>query len=209
VTGACSGLGERFARVLAEAGANISLAARRTDRLETLRAELEQAGAKACAVAMDVTSLDAIGKAVAATEAALGPIDILINNHADKRRNFMSRTILDEAHIHPAIREKIATHHADIVREVQDAVAANEVVVVGMAQNPMPKKARRILDAAGIAYRYLEYGSYLNAWRRRNALKMWTGWPTFPMVFVKGVLVGGAGDLESLVKSGELKQLLA
>jgi glutaredoxin-related protein len=37
---------------------------------------------------------------------------------------------------------------------------------------------------------------------------MWTGWPTFPMVFVKGVLVGGANDLEQLVKSGELKRML-
>ncbi len=116
----------------------------------------------------------------------------------------MPRSILDEAQIHPAIREKVAGHHADIVREVQAAVAANEIVVVGMAQNPMPKKARRLLDAAGLAYRYLEYGSYLSLWRRRNALKLWTGWPTFPMVFVKGVLVGGADDLERLLKSGEL-----
>ena len=116
----------------------------------------------------------------------------------------MPRSILDEAHIHPAIREKVAAHHADLVREVQAAIAANEIVVVGMAQNPVPKKARRLLDAAGLAYKYLEYGSYLSLWRRRNALKMWTGWPTFPMVFVKGVLVGGADDLGKLLKSGEL-----
>ena len=116
----------------------------------------------------------------------------------------MPRPILDEARIHPAIREKIAAHHADILREVQDAIAANDIVVVGMKQNPMPKKARRLLDAAGRAYKYLEYGSYFGEWRRRNALKMWTGWPTFPMVFVKGVLVGGAEDLERLIKSGEL-----
>ena len=116
----------------------------------------------------------------------------------------MTRPILDEAHIHPAVREKIATHHADIVREVQDAIAANEIVVVGMKQNPMPKKARRLLDAASRSYKYLEYGSYLGEWRRRNALKMWTGWPTFPMVFVKGVLVGGADDLGRLIASGEL-----
>jgi len=37
---------------------------------------------------------------------------------------------------------------------------------------------------------------------------MWTGWPTFPMVFVKGVLIGGAADLESLIASGELERLL-
>lgn len=35
---------------------------------------------------------------------------------------------------------------------------------------------------------------------------MWTGWQTFPMVFVKGVLVGGASELDKLVKSGELKR---
>ena len=49
---------------------------------------------------------------------------------------------------------------------------------------------------------------YLNTWRRRNALKMWSGWPTFPMVFVKGVLVGGADDMVKLIASGELKKML-
>jgi hypothetical protein len=52
----------------------------------------------------------------------------------------MPRSILDEAHIHPAIREAIASNHADIVAEVQAAIAAHDVVVVGMAQNPVPKQ---------------------------------------------------------------------
>ena len=120
----------------------------------------------------------------------------------------MPRPILDEDHIHPAVREKIATNHHDIVEEVQAAVAAHDVVVVGMKQNPHPKQARKALDAAGIPYHYLEYGSYLNTWRRRTALKIWTGWPTFPMVFVRGVLVGGATDLEALIASGELDRML-
>ena len=121
----------------------------------------------------------------------------------------MPRPILDEFRIHPAIREKVATHQQDIVNEVQAAVAANAVVVVGMGLNPMPRKARRLLDAASVPYRYLEYGSYLNSWRKRNALKLWTGWPTFPMVFVKGTLVGGAVDLEKLIASGELVTMLS
>jgi len=120
----------------------------------------------------------------------------------------MARNILDEAHIHPAIRGTIANFHADIVREVQAAIAADDVVVVGMKQNPFPKRARKAFHAAGVPFRYLEYGSYLRGWRRRNALKMWTGWPTFPMVFVKGVLIGGASDLERLIQSGELKLML-
>jgi monothiol glutaredoxin len=121
----------------------------------------------------------------------------------------MSRPILSESHIHPAIRKRIETLHQDIIQEVQAAVSAHAVVVVGMAMNPMPKKARKLLDEAGVPYTYLEYGNYFNEWRRRNALKLWTGWPTFPMVFVKGTLVGGATDVQALVASGELKTLLA
>jgi glutaredoxin-related protein len=120
----------------------------------------------------------------------------------------MARSILGEERIHPAVRAKVSGHHADIVQEVEAAVGANDDVVVGMRQNPMPRRARRALAAQGIAYKYLEYGSYLNTWRRRNALKMWTGWPTFPMIFVKGVLIGGATDLEKLIASGELRQML-
>jgi monothiol glutaredoxin len=120
----------------------------------------------------------------------------------------VSRSILDEAHIHPDIRETIANNQADIVREVQDGIAQNDIVIVGMAQNPFPKKARKLLDQQRLAYKYLEYGNYLSAWRRRNALKMWTGWPSFPMVFVKGVLVGGASDLQKLIDSGELARVL-
>jgi glutaredoxin-related protein len=118
----------------------------------------------------------------------------------------MPRSILSETQIHVAVRDKIANYRTDIVKEVQAAVAANDIVVVGMRQNPFPKKARKHLDSAGLAYKYLEYGSYLSEWRRRLVLKMWSGWPTFPMVFVKGVLIGGAEDVERLVKSGELGQ---
>ena len=123
--------------------------------------------------------------------------------------NRLPRRILDEARIHPAIRDRVATRNADVVDEVEAAIAGNDVVIVGMAQNPHVKRARRALDQAGIACRYLEYGSYLGQWRRRNALKMWTGWPTFPMVFVRGVLVGGASDLAQLIANGELQRMLA
>jgi glutaredoxin-related protein len=121
----------------------------------------------------------------------------------------MHRPVLEESRIHPAIRERVARHQHAIVDEVREAVAADPLVVVGMRQNPFPKKARKALDAAGIAYRYLEYGSYFSQWRPRTALKMWTGWPTFPMVFVRGTLIGGADDLQRLIDGGELRRLLA
>ena len=120
----------------------------------------------------------------------------------------MPRATLDEALIHAAVRECVAGHHADTVQQVLAAVQGHPVVVVGMAQNPWVRMAHRALDAAGVGHHDINFGSYFSEWRRRNSLKMWSGWPTFPMVFVKGQLVGGAQDLGKLIASGELKRLL-
>ncbi len=121
----------------------------------------------------------------------------------------MTRYILDESRLHPAIRDKISSNHRDTVEQVATAVARDAVVVVGMAQNPFCRRVRRMLDTRRIVYSYLEYGSYFSAWRRRNALKMWTGWPTFPMVFIRGQFVGGASDLKALLESHEFERMLA
>jgi NAD(P)-dependent dehydrogenase (short-subunit alcohol dehydrogenase family) len=80
VTGASSGLGRHFARTLAAAGADVALAARRVDRLEALAAELRGSGVRAAAVALDVTKPQSVREAFDAAEAALGPIDIVVNN---------------------------------------------------------------------------------------------------------------------------------
>ena len=120
----------------------------------------------------------------------------------------MPRTTLEEARLHPAIRATVANLNADIVHNVQAAATSNAVLVVGMAGNPHVRRARKLLNAAGIAHHYLEFGSYFSGWRRRTALKMWSGWPTFPMVFVKGTLIGGADQLDKLVSGGELKRTL-
>lgn len=80
VTGASSGLGHRFGLVLARQGANVVLTARRADRLEELKTEIEAIDGSAHAVAMDVTNAGDIADAFDAAEAAFGPVDILINN---------------------------------------------------------------------------------------------------------------------------------
>jgi monothiol glutaredoxin len=121
----------------------------------------------------------------------------------------MPRAILDESKIHPAVRSKIAGWQQSLVHDAQKIIEQHAVVVIGMGLNPFPKKARRALDAIQQPYQYLEYGNYFNQWRERNAFKLWTGWPTFPMVFVKGVLIGGADDLKNLIDTGELKKMLA
>ena len=80
VTGASSGLGRRFAMVLAEAGADVAISGRRAARLAGLRAEIEGLGRKCVGVPLDVTDGAAIAPAFDAAEAALGPVDILVNN---------------------------------------------------------------------------------------------------------------------------------
>ncbi len=80
VTGASSGLGAQFARTLARAGAAVVLAARRIERLKTLRAEIEAAGGDAHVVGLDVTDPTSIKAAVAHAETEMGTLDILVNN---------------------------------------------------------------------------------------------------------------------------------
>ena len=80
ITGASSGLGARFAKVLAQAGAQVVLASRRTERLKELRAEIEAEGGAAHVVQLDVTDYASIKSAIAHAETEAGPIDILVNN---------------------------------------------------------------------------------------------------------------------------------
>lgn len=77
VTGASGALGARFAEVLSGAGAAVALAARRVGPMEALRDRL---GGRAAVVEMDVTDSASVEAAVAATEAALGPVDVIVNN---------------------------------------------------------------------------------------------------------------------------------
>jgi glutaredoxin-related protein len=121
----------------------------------------------------------------------------------------MARKIF-QGSIHSAVQDEVggSAEYRMTVDAVEQAVSQHAIVVVGMEHNPFPKKARKLLDAAGFGYHYLEYGSYFSEWKRRGALKMWSGWQTFPMIFVKGQFVGGFSDLKKLVDSGELKKLL-
>ncbi|MEO6351596.1 MAG: SDR family oxidoreductase [Oxalobacteraceae bacterium] len=80
VTGASSGLGARFAKILAKAGAQVVLASRRIERLKELRAEIEAEGGAAHVVSLDVTDYASIKSAIAHAETEAGPIDILVNN---------------------------------------------------------------------------------------------------------------------------------
>jgi glutaredoxin-related protein len=115
-------------------------------------------------------------------------------------RNISMRPILNTDYIHPAIYDQIGGDQ-QYVNEIQSAIAQYPVVVVGMKQNPVVKAARKLLEEKGIRFHYLEYGSYFSQWRLRLAIKMWTGFTTFPQIFVDGTLIGGTNDLKTLLDS--------
>ena len=80
VTGASSGLGVQFAKALANQGADIVIAARRTGELELVKSEIEQLGVRCLAVTCDLSKTDDIVAMVAAAKDFFGRIDILVNN---------------------------------------------------------------------------------------------------------------------------------
>jgi NAD(P)-dependent dehydrogenase (short-subunit alcohol dehydrogenase family) len=144
VTGASSGLGNRFARVLSKAGAQVVLAARRMDRLKELRAEIEAEGGAAHCVSLDVTDIASIRAAVAHAETEAGPIDILVNNSgvANTQRlvdvtpedyDFVMRTNTEGAFF--------------VAQEVAKRMIAR---AKGNEKNGLPEKAARIVNIASV-----------------------------------------------------------
>jgi monothiol glutaredoxin len=119
------------------------------------------------------------------------------------------RPQLEPMRIAAEARRQMAAFHSAVVAEVRAAVDRAPLVVVGMAQNPHVRNLRKVLDEAKVDYTYLEYGSYFSKWKERLAIKLWSGWPTFPQVFLKGVLLGGEALTLAALEDGSLKRTIA
>ncbi len=111
------------------------------------------------------------------------------------------RKTLPADKIHPEAKNAIVHFHSETVEQIEKAIATNEWVVVGMSQNPVVKQARKMLEKESIPFHYIEHGSYFSDWKKRLAIKLWSGWPTFPQVFHKGNLIGGASDLKKYLST--------
>jgi len=103
---------------------------------------------------------------------------------------------------------RMKSFHPDIVANVKAAIAKERIVVIGMKQNPVVRRVRKVLAAAGYEFTYIEYGSYLTMWKERLAIKLWSGWPTYPQVFVRGKLVGGCAETEKALADGNFVAML-
>ncbi|MEQ1570788.1 MAG: glutaredoxin [Myxococcota bacterium] len=111
---------------------------------------------------------------------------------------------------HPPVTPTAATRMTELHREVVDKVRAavdrHPVVVVGMGWNVPVKRVRAALDEAAIPYEYVEIGNYAGKWRERLAVKLWSGWPTFPQVFVRGTLIGGNDESRAALADGSFQE---
>lgn len=116
----------------------------------------------------------------------------------------MSRPILSHDKVTSEATKFSTEFHASTVQEVASAIDTNKIVVVGMANNPFVNKACKALKGASKDFKYLEYGNYFSSWKPRLAIKMWSGWPTFPQVFVDGKLVGGFKELQAKLEKKEI-----
>lgn len=106
------------------------------------------------------------------------------------------RKILSSEKVHLAAAKAILDFHPDGVADVEKAIQEHEWVIVGMRQNPVVMQAKKYLNELNIPFHYIEYGSYFSSWKKRLAIKLWSGWPTFPQVFHRGILIGGCADLK-------------
>jgi len=116
-----------------------------------------------------------------------------------------TRPLLPLSRVRVAALRHMSQFHSAVVHAVEFAVERDAVVVVGMAQNPHVRNVRKALREAGIEFTYLEYGSYFSGWKPRLAIKLWSGWPTFPQVFVRGELIGGEDLTIEATKNGSLR----
>ncbi|HJW54135.1 MAG TPA: SDR family oxidoreductase [Burkholderiaceae bacterium] len=140
VTGASSGLGARFAKTLAQAGAQVVLAARRIERLKELRAEIEADGGAACVTALDVTDYASIKSAIAHAETEAGPIDILVNNSGvSTTQRLLDVTPEDYAYV-------MDTNQRGAFFVAQEAAKR----MIARAKGD-PKKQHRIINIASVA----------------------------------------------------------
>jgi len=118
------------------------------------------------------------------------------------------RKVLSEDKKTAEVKKQSNAYFPDVIDEITAAIEKDSVVVIGMSANGYVRKVRKALDEAKIEHRYLEYGGYVSQWDKRLVIKMWSGWPTFPQVFVKGILIGGCDDTTKALKDGTFETLL-
>ncbi|MGB3699134.1 MAG: SDR family oxidoreductase [Gordonia sp. (in: high G+C Gram-positive bacteria)] len=152
IAGASSGIGEATARMLGAAGFPVALGARRADRCAEIAEQIVAAGGEAVAVALDVTDDDSVRAAVAAAEAALGPLEVVVTGAGDLQIGRAHEMPVDEwaaqidVHLVGAYRVYRATAPAMIERRRGDIVFISSDVVA----HPRPWSSAYVAAKCGV-----------------------------------------------------------
>lgn len=161
VTGASAGIGEATARALARSGAAVAVTARRTDRLEALVREIEDAGGRAIALAADVVSLDAVRAVVDGTLARFGAIDILVNNAGVMRIAPITENRVEDWTRMVDVNVKGVLHFLSATLPVMLEQESGHLVTVGSLAGRRPFPGGTVYSATKFAMRSLSWGLHL------------------------------------------------
>jgi glutaredoxin-related protein len=115
------------------------------------------------------------------------------------------RAVLEDSQIEAEALAFIESFNSHAPEEVAKAIKEHKIVVVGMGHNPFVLKAKKLLSHSSLEFKSLDYGNYFTGWKTRLAIKLWSGWPTFPQVFVNGKLIGGYTELAKQIESGVIQ----
>lgn len=161
VTGGGRGIGKAITRRLAEAGANVVIASRKLEKLETTAAEFASLPGKVVPIACHVGRLEQLGNLVRETEARLGPVDILVNNSATNIGQGSALAATDE------MLDKM------VEINIKSALRLVRLIVPGMLER---KRGGSIINIASIAGLQPQAGGLLYSFTKAGLLMMTRSW---------------------------------
>jgi NADP-dependent 3-hydroxy acid dehydrogenase YdfG len=161
ITGASAGIGRATARALAQAGAAVSITARRADRLEVLCTEIEDAGGRAIFIPADVTSLEEVQAVVSHTSEELGTVDILVNNAGIMRVSPITENRVEDWTRMVDVNVKGVLHFLSAVLPLMTARGSGHIVNVGSVAGRRPFPGASVYAATKFAVRSLSWGLHL------------------------------------------------
>ena len=148
VTGASSGIGAATAVEMGRSGWNVALGARRAERIEAVAKQVEAAGGRAFAHALDVTQPDSIDAFVAAAEEALGPVDLLVNNAGQNMSARIDEATVDELRLDVEVNLLGAMYMTRRVVPGMIARRVGDVIFIGSDAATRPRTFQGAYNAA-------------------------------------------------------------
>ena len=116
----------------------------------------------------------------------------------------MSRKI--HALISEEAQARLSDFHQPLIEQLQQEIHSHDIVVVGLAYQPSTQRVIKELNKLDCLTQCIEISPWIGSSEKRLAIKIWSGWPSFPQIFVRGMLIGGELELGNFVASGDFNR---